>query len=1572
MDISRTKHSVSRYDIFSKKNNKKLKKSISAFISILFLCTSSVYADDDDALIEGNLADTYDLSRDEFDTRLKPLDFNLVGDSHDIASGGISFSVTDVSIPGNSSLEVAFRRRATEAQASHNPRQSDRRAYQPLADWVLDVPTLSTFRYRNGNEQMGVLSNAGCLTNILEDEAMHTGIGAISQLALRGGVTFNSPNSGKEQIVKTSLVNSANRWSPIDNSQFLGASKKYTTLHCRGEYSEITTQDGTVYKATKKVLIPSTSVYSRTYAGEVEFNRYKELHLVTQAQDIHGNTVNWQYDNMGRLTKISSNDGRTITVNYIGSGRHVSTVVANGRTWQYNYDTVSYSSHNWEPSGQTTVLTSVTQPDGQSWVYDIGNLTNTPVRTVAFMSERMISITHPYGTHAEFKLVSKIQEWTKVRDPHPARQHIYRSVSQKNLALIKKTITGPNIPTSQWTFTYEEPVADFHGMTDYGDDLKRVAKTGPDGGFTEYFAMTGVNSPYRGKITQEKIYVSENGSLLQESSSEYQQTTAYGEIGPDTYNAASFDAYLTKKTLSQNGDIYTTEIDYEIDAQDINYSYGQPLLVTRYSNLPNATTRYFKNTYEHNKTKWVLGLISTSRLNNKLFYEYDYDSTGRLTAVDKFEADTADYTYYTSGNQQGMISTVRDGIGRVTKYENYHRGIPEKVTRAYGTVDAVNTYREVDNNGWITSVTDGKGQKDTVQRDNMGRIKKIDPFGGWYNTIISYEFPSSGGLKQTIQRHENKLTVTYDEMLRTVLEKSEDTSSGWFTYNNFKFDSAGRKIFSSYPSTSPTHLQGITNEYDPLNRIKSEVLYPFITTSYRYLTDNKMVVTDPDGYETTIQKSGYGSVDDGAVLSIVSPESTTTQMTYDNWGNLSTMRRFGNQGGYNVDETRKYFYDSRMRLCRQHVDEIGSKLMDYDDANQLTAYSEGQIFGTSCATPSSGKVSLTYDNLGQLKLTDYSDSTPDISRAYDDNGNIMQISRGLTNWTYQYFDNDKLSAENLNIDSLNFNTSYERDSYGNISKIIYPSGDAVSQRPDAFGRPTNLTAINTGSSDVYASDIQYHFNQSIKSFKYGNGVQFKQDLNSRLLPENRVVWSEFNTVKNILDYQYQYDGRANITHITDGVDTSRSVRNTYDGLSQLKSSNSAFGDITFEYDAIGNLRKRSVVGGNAFGSSQYSTTIDFNSNNQVYSAMTGGLARSFTHDTRGNVTNNGKDIFNYDLANQPIKTSSDTFLYDGNLKRAKKSTDSGVSYFVYTKEAGLISQYNKTNSLHTDYIRLGKQLIARVESAENPADLPSKHSTERGYYLPFGKKISNENNLDNTIGFTGHVSDKSGLSYMQARYYDPVIGRFYSNDPVGYTAKNPVMSFNRYLYVNNNPYKYTDPNGEFIVQIIATVGGGIIGGAVEYLTNENASFSSVARASAVGAAVGLVSSLGGGVVSSALLGGGANASGEMANQIATGDIDGGKVLAAAATGLVGGALAKQTANVVKGALTKGLPNNSASSATHNMTQSSSQRVLADSQSLTNAGAKSTSAEIQVGTGYAAGAAVGTEAANEVCEQGAGC
>ncbi|WP_236075439.1 RHS repeat-associated core domain-containing protein, partial [Mariprofundus sp. EBB-1] len=49
---------------------------------------------------------------------------------------------------------------------------------------------------------------------------------------------------------------------------------------------------------------------------------------------------------------------------------------------------------------------------------------------------------------------------------------------------------------------------------------------------------------------------------------------------------------------------------------------------------------------------------------------------------------------------------------------------------------------------------------------------------------------------------------------------------------------------------------------------------------------------------------------------------------------------------------------------------------------------------------------------------------------------------------------------------------------------------------------------------------------------------------------------------------------------------------------------------------------------------------------------------------------------------------------------------------------------------------------------------------------------------------------------MNARLYDPVLGRFISADTVVPDAGN-MQAFNRYSYVDNNPLKYTDPSGHF-------------------------------------------------------------------------------------------------------------------------------------------------------------------------------
>ena len=72
-------------------------------------------------------------------------------------------------------------------------------------------------------------------------------------------------------------------------------------------------------------------------------------------------------------------------------------------------------------------------------------------------------------------------------------------------------------------------------------------------------------------------------------------------------------------------------------------------------------------------------------------------------------------------------------------------------------------------------------------------------------------------------------------------------------------------------------------------------------------------------------------------------------------------------------------------------------------------------------------------------------------------------------------------------------------------------------------------------------------------------------------------------------------------------------------------------------------------------------------------------------------------------------------------------------------------------------------------------------------------------------GFTGHeMLDHLGLVHMNARIYDPVIGRFISADSVLQFPDN-IQSYDRYQYVLNNPCTFTDPSGHFIPLIAGAI-----------------------------------------------------------------------------------------------------------------------------------------------------------------------
>ncbi|PWK52945.1 RHS repeat domain-containing protein [Pleionea mediterranea] len=133
--------------------------------------------------------------------------------------------------------------------------------------------------------------------------------------------------------------------------------------------------------------------------------------------------------------------------------------------------------------------------------------------------------------------------------------------------------------------------------------------------------------------------------------------------------------------------------------------------------------------------------------------------------------------------------------------------------------------------------------------------------------------------------------------------------------------------------------------------------------------------------------------------------------------------------------------------------------------------------------------------------------------------------------------------------------------------------------------------------------------------------------------------------------------------------------------------------------------------------------------------------------------------------------------------------------------------------IHTDH--LGSPIMATNEDGS---------VKWREDYQPFGKQLTNQD-TDNNVGFTGHKDDKSlGLTYMQARWYHPVAGRFMSLDPIKYVTSD-TATFNRYSYVANNPYNYIDPEGESrkkprIAQQAETAGFTILIGMIMQAVNE--------------------------------------------------------------------------------------------------------------------------------------------------------
>lgn len=848
---------------------------------------------------------------------------------------------------------------------------------------------------------------------------------------------------------------------------------------------------------------------------------------------------------------------------------------------------------------------------------------------------------------------------------------------------------------------------------------------------------------------------------------------------------------------------------------------------------PCAWVRGHRNeaiTYHDDTSNWVLGQLKNFSVDGVETQRTDFYGSNALPwKVFRGGVLSETFTYY----PDGTIHTVEDGAENTTTLGDWHRGIPRNVTYE----DSTSIRIEVDRNGWPKSKRDEKGEITRYEYDHLGRLSLLDPEGNWSPTTFSFERQADDLWLRSATTLNQRVDTYLDALYRPVQVDKIDVSPAPTLAKRTvltRYDVMNRKIFESYPIENFVALTG--NEYgtqwqyDVLNRqtLLIQDIEPMIpsgavtaTTRTEYLSGLQKRVTNPRNVATTIDLMAFGDPDQTWPVRITAPHGQTTVFTRDVFGNPTRISRTSNYGGTSETLAREYVYDASQRLCKRIEPESGVSIYKYDGAGNLHWSAHGlkiADFGSTedCSyslVPSSARIIRSHDDRNRLLSVNYQDpATPNVFYDYFADGTVSYAIRGNFKWDFTY--NELKLRETEKLTNLSsganwlFDPQYRLD--GALSSLAYP-GEAnapTNFSPNSFGEPTQVGAVAAG--------VSYHADGSVASVTYANGTVYTRTVNDRFLP-NSMSYVRSGT--NIYTSGMIYDRNGNLESVTGTLPNSYG----YDDLDRLTSANGW----QFTYDELDNLRRSVKTGG----------TLDFDvTDGRMMAVRLGGNPLlTFDYDSRGNMSSSRVASIPgttypvvFDRADMVRSHSSpevdESYQYDAYGHRTfKRSVEGGIttdSTQVHTPD-GLL-RWDRTGNVTKRYYYLGRQLIAHtVENGatewyvtdhlgSNVARWSASASLDTSRFSPFGERVGLPEAYGAEVGpgYAGHYEDSTALTYMKARYYSAVTGRFLSPDPVGVDPMTGA-NFNRYWYANNNPMKYVDPDGRESACFSTGVGCGL-------------------------------------------------------------------------------------------------------------------------------------------------------------------
>ncbi|EOB0168563.1 RHS element core protein [Escherichia albertii] len=845
---------------------------------------------------------------------------------------------------------------------------------------------------------------------------------------------------------------------------------------------------------------------------------------------------------------------------------------------------------------------------------------------------------------------------------------------------------------------------------------------------------------------------------------------------------------VVKKELA-DGSITRSKFDYmgrlqaQTDAAGRKTEYSPNVvtgLVTRITTPDGRKSEFYYNNQNQ---------LTSASGSDGLEIRRKYDEYGRLTQETARNGDVTRYSYDNPHSELPSVTEDATGSRKQMTWSRYGQLL------TFTDCSGYETHYEYDRFGQMTAVHHEEGASLYRNYDNRGQLISVKDTQG---RETCYEYNAAGDLTVIVTPDGNRSETQYDAWGKAI-----STTQGGLT-RSMEYDAAGRVITLTNENRSHSDFS-----YDTLDRLVQQRGFDGRTQRYRYDLTGKLTQSEDEGLITLWHYDESDRITHRTVNS-----EPAEQWQYNDHGWLKEISHISE--GHRVAV--HYGYDRKGRLTGErqtvHNPETGELLWQHETKHAWNEQGLANRFQADSLPPVEW---LTYGSgyLAGMKLGD----TPLVEYTRDKlhRETVRSFGNNAYELTSTYTPAGQLQSQHLN--SLVYDRDYDWNDNGELVRISGPR----QTREYGYSATGRLESVRTTAANL---DIRIPY----ATDPAGNRLP-----DPELHPDSTLTAWPDNRITEDAHYLYRYDRYGRLTEKTDRIpagvirtDDERTHYYHYDSQHRLVfytriQHEEALVESRYFYDPLGRRtgkqvwrRERDLTGWMSLSrkpevtwygwDGDRLTTIQTQQSRIQTVYQPGSFIPLIRIETENGV-----------LDKTPRRSLAEKLQLEGSEDghgvvfpaelvrrldrlegeiRADRVSDESRTWLA---QCGLaVEQLAK--QVEPEYTPESRLHLYHCDHRGLPLALISNEgATEwRGEYDEWGNQLNEENlqQLYQPYRLPGQqYDDESGLCYNRHRYYDPLQGRYITQDPIGLDG-----GLNTYSYPLN-PINEIDPLGLKVIVV---------------------------------------------------------------------------------------------------------------------------------------------------------------------------